>query len=123
MHKRRDLDEARAQHDSAPDPEFYVQSRAEDNSLLWRGAYLLQKFAILWIPTAWVVSAVGFGIGTPKGKVEKIQVQVDSVQMATRALHDTLNAVRGDVAAIVMLNCLDPKIPPQYKILARLRCP
>ncbi len=126
IRKKQELDEDRVQHDSPDDPEFYVPSRSTDNGFLWRGAYLLQKYAILWIPIAWLATSLGFGIGTPSAKAKEIQESVTAastkLQVQIDVLHDTVSAVKQDVSALVTLACLDAKIPAAYKTLAKLKC-
>lgn len=131
VRRKKEIDQARALHDSPDDPDFYVPSRAEDRSFLWRATYYAQKYLVIWAPIVWIVSAIGFGVITPARKAEELKVKTDSAMGALKVriddlkvdqaqLRSTHESIEHDLQILVRFGCLDRRINDYDKRLIGL---
>jgi len=107
--------------------------REEDKSLWFRGAYYVEKYAILWIPLTALISALGFGWVTPKMQINQINATVktkmDTLQQEINIANkrqDSIVYVHQDIAKelklLLRLGCVNPQITTHDKILVGLDC-
>lgn len=107
--------------------------RRADEHLLWKLADVLRHYAIFWIPLLWLLTSLGYGVVTPRltaAQVQgnliagdaKLQAQIDTLKQEHATVSAQLAGIRESVASLVTLDCIDPKIPHQLKLIA-LSCP
>lgn len=111
VHRKRDLDRARAEHDRDLDPdkptkdnELYVPSRSQDTSLWWLMSYYMQKYVALWAPLALIGSAFGFTLVTPKRAADEIRARVDSVAAYQQSQITVIKADQASLRALIDTN-------------------
>ena len=111
-----------------PDP-MVPRRRRSDASALWQAADWLRHYAIIWIPTLWLLTSLGYGIITPRltaaqvqqNVVEgdaRLQREIDSVKEQHAYLGQQLAQIQTGLSALVKLDCIDPAIPRQLKQIA-----
>lgn len=98
VRRRKDVEDARAEHDEYIDPskptrenDLIVLSRAEDRSFWWMASYYAQKYIILWAPLLWLVTSIGFGVITPANKAQELKARVDA---AAELLQRQIDSIR-----------------------------
>jgi hypothetical protein len=129
VHRKRDLDQARAEHDREIDPDaprrdddLVVYARREDRSLLWKASWYMQKFLPIWAPIVWVLTALGFGFVTPTKKAdelkaqltasaETLQRQIDSLRVAQLKISEKQDDNERALNVLVRQACIDRRVP------------
>ena len=107
--------------------------RMEDKSRWFKGAYYVEKYAILWIPLTAIISALGFGWVTPKMQINQISAtvksKIDTLQQeinVSNKRQDSIVLVHQDISKelklLLRLGCVDPRISAHDKLLVGLDC-
>ena len=116
-----------------PDEEYIVRMRAEDRSIWFKTAYLLEKYkALVWLIGAFLI-AMGFDFKTPSMTTKDLQAQITALRTEMRLRTDTIHSevsqgasdrmeIRADMKKILKLYCLDQRIAQRDKELVGLDC-
>jgi hypothetical protein len=141
MHRKRDLERARREHDRNVDadsphrvPEEYVRSRLTDRGIWAKLSYLVDRYsaAILGAIIGFL-TWLGFSVRTPAQKVDDLRAEfraatsrIDSrvdtvskrVDTLTQAQAEWRADVQASVNALIKLYCYDATIPQRDKRLS-----